>query len=144
MIKKIPQDTADFRYHNANPKGRRTGDCVLRAIATSTGKSWDEVLDGLVEIAHKHKVMVNDTPCYDRYLQSLGYSKMNQPRKTDNTKYTGHDFDEYLSGQGRLFGYDIVAHIGGHHIVAIVDGTIYDTWNSTGGSIGNYWIRKRK
>ena len=144
MIKKIPQDTENFRYHNANPKGRRTGDCVLRAISLSTGKTWDEVLDGLVEIAHKYKVMVNDTPCYDRYLQSLGYTKMNQPRKADNTKYTGDDFDEYLSDQGRLFGYDIVAHIGGHHIVAIVDGVIYDTWNSTGGSIGVYWIRRRK
>lgn len=143
MIRKIPQDTECFRYHNANPKGHRTGDCVYRAIATSTGKTWDEVLDGLVEIAHKYKYSVGCPECYGRYLESLGYSKMKQPRKPDNTKYTGHDFDEYLSDQGRLFGYDIVAHIGGHHIVAIVDGTVYDTWDSTDGSIGNYWIRKR-
>jgi hypothetical protein len=142
MIKKIPQDTECFRYYNANPKDRRTTDCVIRAISTSTGKSWDDVLDGLIEIAHKYKIMVDDTPCYDRYLVSLGYSKMKQPRKDDNTKYTGAEFCEYLK-KFRKGKYDVVAHIGGHHIVAIVDSKVVDTWDSTGGTIGNYWIRKR-
>lgn len=144
MIKKIPNDTEYFRYYNANPKDRRTGDCVLRAISLSTGKTWDEVLDGLVEIAHKYKVMVNDTPCYDRYLQSLGYTKMTQPRKKDNTKYTGEEFCRDYLGKFRLGEYDVVAHIGGHHIVAIVDCKVVDIWNSTYKTIGNYWIRRRE
>ena len=144
MIKKIPNDTPYFRYYNANPKDRRTADCVLRAIATSTGKSWDEVLDGLVEISHKYKVMVNDTPCYDRYLQSLGYSKMAQPRKGDNTKYTGEEFCRDYLGKFCLAEYDVVAHIGGNHIVAIVDRKVVDIWNSTYKTIGNYWIRRRE
>lgn len=144
MIKKIPNDTPYFRYYNANPKDRRTADCVLRAISLSTGKTWDEVLDGLVEIAHKYKVMVNDTPCYDRYLQSLGYTKMTQPRKKDNTKYTGEEFCRDYLGKFRLGEYDVVAHIGGNHIVAIVDCKVVDTWNSTYKTIGNYWIRRRE
>lgn len=143
MIKKIPNDTEYFRYYNANPKDRRTADCVLRAIVVSTGKTWDEVLDGLVEIAHKYKVMVNDTPCYDRYLQSLGYSKMKQPRKDDNTKYTGEEFCKYLIRNHLYEGYDIVAHIGGGHIVAIDRAQVVDIWNSTYKTIGNYWIRRR-
>ena len=137
MIKKIPQDTEFFRYPNANPKDRRTTDCVIRSISTSTGKTWDEVLDGLIEIAHKYKIMVDDTPCYDRYLQSLGYSKMTQPRKGDNTKYTGVEFCRDYLGKFRLGEYDIVAHIGGHHIVAIVDRKVVDTCNSTYKTIGN-------
>ena len=143
MIKNIPQNTEYFRYHNANPKDRRTGDCVLRAISLSTGKSWDEVLDDLVEIAHKYKIMVNDPSCYDRYLQSLGFTKMKQPRKADNTKYTGSEFCEYLK-RFRIGEYDVVAHIGGYHIIAIVDHKIVDIWNSTGKTIGNYWIRRRE
>lgn len=144
MIRKIPQDTECFRFHNANPKGHRAGDCVYRAIATSTGKTWDEVLDGLVEVAHKYKYPVDVPECYGRYLESLGYSKMKQPRKPDNTKYTGEDFCLDYLRKLRLGEYDIVAHIGGHHIVAIVDRKVVDTWNSTDGTIGNYWIRRKE
>lgn len=144
MIRKIPQDTEYFRFHNANPKGHRAGDCVYRAIATSTGKTWDEVLDGLVEVAHKYKYPVDVPECYGRYLESLGYSKMKQPRKPDNTKYTGEEFCKYLIRNRLYSGYDIVAHIGGHHIVAIDRAQVVDTWNSTDGTIGNYWIRRRQ
>lgn len=144
MIKKIPQDTEYFRYYNANPKDRRTGDCVFRAIALSTGKTWDEVLDDLTVYAHKYKVAPNDTAAYDKYLKDLGYTKMAQPRKKDNTKYTGEEFcRDYLS-KFRLGKYDVVAHIGGHHIVAIVDCQVVDIWNSSYKTIGNYWIRRRE
>lgn len=151
MIKKIPLDTRSFKFYNANPKDRRSGDCVLRAISTATDKSWDEVLDDLVKYAHKHKEMPDDPKCYSKYLEDLGFTKMKQPRKSDNTKYTGVDFCTYLS-TNYTHGERIVAHIGGHHIVAIVptyegDGIndrykILDIWNSTAGCIGNYWILK--
>lgn len=144
MIRKIPQDTAYFRYYNANPKDRRTADCVVRAIAVSSGKSWDKVLDGLVEVAHKYKIMVNDIPCFDRYLQSLGYTKMKQPRKPDNTKYTGEEFCRDYLGKFILGEYDVVANIGGHHTIAIVDRQVVDIWNSSYKTIGNYWIRRRE
>ena len=29
-----------FINYNANPKGRKTGDCVIRAIAFALNKSW--------------------------------------------------------------------------------------------------------
>lgn len=45
MIKKIPKNTASFTYFNANPKDKRSSDCVLRAISLASGKSWDEVLN---------------------------------------------------------------------------------------------------
>ena len=37
MIRKIPKETATFHFHNENPKGRRTGDCVIRAIGKASG-----------------------------------------------------------------------------------------------------------
>ncbi len=146
MIKKIPKDTTTFKYHNENPKDKRSGDCVLRAIATATGKTWDEVLDELVVFAHKYKEMPSDPKCYGKYLESLGFTKMQQPRKSYNTKYTGAEFCNLCSKVYKN-GEKIVAHIGGGHIVAIVPThendsyKVIDIWNSTGGSIGNYWIK---
>lgn len=151
MIKKIPKDTNSFKFHNANPKDKRSSDCVLRAIATATGNTWDKVLDDLIEFSHKYKEMPNDPKCYTKYLESLGFEKMKQPRKLDNTKYTGEEFCNYCSSQ-YTNGEKIVAHIGGHHTVAIMpthEGDeinaqykVFDIWNSTGKTVGNYWIKK--
>ena len=55
MIRKIPRETATFHFHNENPKGRRTGDCVIRAIARASGDSWDDTLTGLFKVALKMK-----------------------------------------------------------------------------------------
>lgn len=152
MIKRIPNETSTFHFYNANPKDKRTSDCVVRAIATATGKPWEEVLQGLTEFALKYKLMPNDDKCYGRYLESLGWRKEKQPRKDDNTKYTGSEFCELLDSEDceYILNYKssintVIAKIGGHHIVCIKlhDGEhkIYDTWDSTYGCIGNYWTK---
>ena len=35
----------------------------------------------------------------------------------------------------------IIANIGGHHIVAILDGKVHDIWDSTYKCIGNVWVK---
>ena len=155
MIKKIPKNTECFKFYNANPKDKRSSDCVVRAISCATGKDWDEVLDDLVVFAHKYKEMPNDVKCVGKYLEYLGFEKQKQPRQYDNTKYTGREYCNILNGiytnsvTGLVVSCDIVANIGGHHIVAIkLDSDnrykIYDTWDCTEKTIGNYWIRRRK
>lgn len=131
---KIVPDTDTFHFYNANPKNRRTTDCVVRAIATATGQTWDETLVGLTETALEHKQMVSDPACYGKYLESMGWTKNKQPRKPDGKKYTGKEFVKLFRGTA-------VANIGGGHVACIKDGKVWDTWNSTGGSIGNYWSK---
>lgn len=151
MRRKIPNDTATFTFYDANPKGKKTGDCVVRAISAVTDKPWDEVLDGLTAIAHKYKEMPNDRKCYSKYLESLGFTKCKQPRfymYSDDSycKYTGSEFCELLNDEG-IHGRKIFAHIGGHHVCAILENdfgeyTVHDTWDSTYYTIGNYWIKE--
>lgn len=137
-------DTSTFRNYNANPKNKVTSDCVIRALSTAMERPYNEVYEELFKFSLKCGLMLNDPKCYDKYLQEQGWRKHKQPRKTDNTKYTGVEWCKYLQD-----GYDyvigelkpMIAHIGGHHIVAIIDGKVYDTWNSTLGAIGNYWTK---
>ena len=138
-IKKL-NDTTTFHFFNANPKDRRTCDCVVRAISTATGIPWDEVLRGLTECAIKHSLMVNDNKLYEKYLADLGWKKMPAPRRADNTRYTGSEWCSHCK-KNNLPNVQI-AHIGGHHIVCIIDYKVWDIWNSTGGAIGNYWVRE--
>ena len=150
MKRKIPQNTVYYKYYDANPKQKKTGDCVIRALATAMNKSWDEVLTDLYKYALKYKQMLNDDTLYKKYLKDNGWIMLKQPRKIDNTKYTGVEFCQELQ-EGCCFNYDdvtvdgfsnIIAHIGGHHVVAIIDGRIHDTWNSSNGCIGNMWIKE--
>lgn len=136
-LRKIPEDTMTFHFHNENPKGQRAGDCVIRAIARATGISWDETYDALVAEGRKQKRMPNDKETYNAYLKRLGWVKMKQPRhwSSDNSKYTGKQFcREHPKG-------NVIMHIGGHHLSCIVDGRINDIWDCSDGCIGNYWVK---
>lgn len=141
-LKKIIKDTPYFKFHNANPKDRRTSDCVVRSISLATGISWEETLRNLTELAIKHSLMPSDPKLYSRYLSSLGWTKRPAPRKPDNRKYRGREWVEFCRKQNSiLYPATQIAHIGGNHIVCIKDFRIHDTWDSTNGSIGNFWIK---
>ena len=148
MAKKQPESNEYFMYHNPNPKGKNTSDCVIRAIAISEGKSWNDILIELCEIARRTGYMVNDRKCYEKYLTAHGYVKCKQPRKPDGKKYTGREFCDYvldLEQKGEITT-PVIAHIGSHHLTAFVHDIIcgvrcHDTWDTTSRCVGNYWYK---
>ena len=135
------QDTNTFVYYNANPKNRITGDCVIRALCVAMDESYETVYKEIFEFSLKNGYMLNDKKCYEKYLASKGWLKLPQPKKYDGTKYTGKEFCELVQEHPHSYPKRMIAHIGGHHVVAIGNGRIFDIWNSTSGCIGNYWIQ---
>lgn len=139
-------DTPTFHFYNANPKNRITGDCTFRAISTALNQSWEQTVMEMAELSCKTGYAINDKKGIERYLESKGWTKMPQPKKWDGTKYTGTEWCEGLFKREYFVGKSVVATIGGHHIVCIkeINGTykVWDTWNSTYGCIGNYWIKR--
>ena len=137
----IPTDTKYFHYFNANPKGKSTSDCVIRALCgVLPRKSYEQICKELLEVSLKYGYFVNDKKCYEKYLQLNGFEKMKQPKKQNGTKFTGKDFCAMVNEFSMYFPERIFAHIGGHHVVAIVGGRINDIWDSSNGCIGNYYI----
>ena len=136
-------ETKTFHYVNVNPKNRMTGDCVYRALTAATGRKWEEIVAACAAMAIKTGYSPGSKECYGRVLELLGFEKMKQPRKFDGTKFTGKQFCESLQKGDNDFvgGRYIVANIGGNHVCAIIDGKVWDIWNSTGGCIGNYWVK---
>ena len=140
-------DTRVFHYFNANPKNKITTDCVVRAISTATEIPYNQVVMEMAEMQCKTGYDDGSHQLIEKYLTSKGWKKHSQPRKWDNTKYTGSEFCKELmrydseidSGDHDM--HHIIANIGGHHIVAIISGRIYDTWNSSDGCIGNYYTK---
>lgn len=128
-------ETETFTYYNANPKNKLTTDCVVRAICTALNQSYEHTLRELMEVQIKTGYSFNDVKGFGKYLESKGFEKQKQPRKADNTKYTGKEFVKMFTGV-------CVANIGGNHTVCIKNGKVHDTWDSTDGCIGNYWIKQ--
>lgn len=133
-------DTKYFHYYNANPKNRITGDCAFRAISTALGQDYNKTVMEMAELMCKTGYAMNDSKGENKYMESKGWVRYKQPRKNDNTKYTGKEFCKMVQS-GIIKHKRILAHIGGHHVVAIVDGKVWDIWNSTDGTIGNYWVK---
>ena len=129
-------ETSTFHYYNANPKNRITGDCTFRAICTALEQSWEQTVMEMAEMSCRTGYAINDKKGIERYLEEKGWVKHKQPRKADNTKYTGKEFCE----KARAYE-NYIADIGGHHIVAIVGGKVYDIWDCTNKCIGNYWTK---
>ena len=130
-------ETRTFHYYNANPKNRITGDCWLRAVCTGLNEPYNEVLMEMVQVHLETGYEMSCDKAMGKYLASKGWIKHKQPRKADNTKYTGKEFCKLLADKNKRY----ICNIGGHHMVAIVNGKVNDIWDSTGGCIGNYWTK---
>lgn len=145
-------ETDSFKYYNANPKGKHTCDCVIRALSAGLDKEYSEVVMDLAKLQIQTGFDDGDIKLYGKYLENNGWIKHKQPRKDDNTKYTGKHWCRYLSINDKNGNIgSIIANIGGHHVVCIKptnsgDGfncryKVLDTWDSSDGCIGIYWTK---
>jgi hypothetical protein len=137
-------DTKTFHFYNANPKGKFTTDCTIRAICTALEIPYEQVIMEMAKMECETGYNRSSNEGINQYLESKGWKKNKQPRKLDNTKYTGEDLCEQIH-EGLHINNEplnrLIANIGGGHIVAIIDGKVWDTWDSTDGCIGNYWTK---
>ena len=111
-----------FIQDNYNPHNKLVDDCVVRAIATATGKDWNEVYLGLAIEGYIEKDMPNGNVIWGTYLLSHGFSKHYLP-DTCPLCYTVRQFAD-----DHLYGSYVVGD--GSHAVAVIDGNYIDTWDS--------------
>ena len=110
-----------YIHFNGNPCGKNIGDCVIRAISIVTGMSRHKVYAGLCLFGYPCTVWGNSNSIWGDFLQYLGF-KMHRIHK--NTRYTVADFaGEHPTGRYILGT--------GEHAVAVVDGDIIDSWDSS-------------
>lgn len=113
---------AEWLYYNPNPAGAKVGDCVIRAISAATRQDWDDVYTGLTFQGFALKDMPSSNYVWGEYLKSKGFRREIVPN-TCPACYTVADFaDEHPNGSYVLGT--------GIHAVAVIDGNIYDSWDS--------------
>lgn len=124
-----------FVYRNPNPMKNLVGDCVIRGISILTNKPWEYVYIEIVTQGYNMYDMPSSNEVWGEYLKSQGF-KRNIISNTCPECYSirqfckDHPYGKYLLATGT-------------HVVAVIDGDYYDTWNS-GDEVPIYYFSKEE
>lgn len=111
-----------YIYYNPNPENLLVGDCVVRAIAKLTDTDWETAYTGVVSQGYLMRDMPSSNPVWGAYLKRNGYKRHTLPDTCPDC-YTVNEFcRDYPKGRFLLAT--------GSHVVTVIDGNHYDTWDS--------------
>lgn len=123
-----------FIEYNYNPKKKRTGDCVIRAIALATNSSWEYIYRELTEYGIKKGLMLNDCKNWKAYLKRIGYELQKMPRRKDRTRYTLEEFCNEIAKEENIYIVKLA-----RHLTVVKNRAVIDTWDCSNRYVGNYW-----
>lgn len=120
--------------YNPNPTGRLVGDCSIRAVSAALGVSWEEAYKIVSRNAYAMGDMPSSDSVWGSVLRQNGFYRRAIPNSCPDC-YTVEDFA--LDNPNGVF----VLGCGGH-VVTVIDGNIYDSWDSSKEIPQYVWYRK--
>lgn len=125
---------AQWQYYNPSPTGRNVGDCAVRAVAKALDVDWETAYAKIAQNGYLMGDMPSSNSVWGAVLREHGFSRYAIPNECPDC-YTVEDFaDEnphglYVVGTGQ-------------HVVTVIDGTLYDSWDSRNEIPQYYWHKK--
>lgn len=111
-----------FIYYNPNPERRTTRDCVIRAISKLTGYDWERTYIGICLQGLLMHDMPDSNYVWSEYLLHHGFIRTPIPNTCPQCITVRTFCEDHPEGS-------YILAIDGH-VVAVVDGDYYDTWDS--------------
>lgn len=122
-----------YQYYNPNPERKVIDDCTVRAICRLFDKTWEESLLLLTSAALAEHNMPTTPEVWDHFFRSRGFRKRVIPN-TCPYCYTIQQFaEDHQNGSYALAS--------GNHVVAVINGIYYDSWDS-GDQVPVYYWQK--
>ena len=122
-----------IRY-NPNPTGRQVGDCAVRAVSKALGIDWETAYLMISDNAYQMGDMPSADSVWGAVLRQHGFYRTAIPNSCPDC-YTAEDFS--IDNPYGIF----VLGFGGH-CAAVIDGNIYDSWDSSNEIPVYVWYRK--
>lgn len=122
-----------YVFYNPNPKNKRVGDCSVRAISKAIGIDWSDAYIGLSAEGLALRDMPSANVVWGMFLKKYGFEEHMIssicPDCTSVKKFAkDHPKNIYVLATQ-------------NHVVAVVNGDYYDTWDS-GDEIVLYFYEK--
>ena len=124
-----------YHYFNPNPRNiKSVGDCTVRAVSKALDMSWDAAYVDLAVQGYLLSDMPSSNAVMSAYLRNNGFTK--------------HVIDDYCPDcytirefvMDHPYGTYILAT--GTHVVAAVDGSYFDSWDSGDEAIQYYYQKE--
>lgn len=106
-------------------------DCTVRALSKALGLTWDQAYVLLTAAGYELKRMPSSAAVWSYVLRLYGWRRRIMPDQCP-VCYSFADFAEDHP-RGRY----VLAS--GDHVAAIEDGTLWDSWDSSGEIVQLYW-----
>lgn len=124
-----------YAYFNENPAGRSVGDCAIRAASKALGQTWEETYVGLALEGFLRGDLPNADSVWGPYLQRHGFRRHFVPDDGLGAYTVANFAAENPSG---IF----VLSMPGKHVVTVVDGTVFDSWDSRNECPSYFWCKE--
>ncbi len=122
-----------YIYYQPNPCGRAVGDCSVRAISAAFNIDWEEAFDILASFAKSMCDMPASDQVWGAALRANGFRKAILPTYCPHC-YTMEDFCKDFPHGIYVVGF-------GGHVATVIDGDLYDSWDSSQEMPVYYWYK---
>lgn len=121
---------------NVNPKRKKTGDCVIRAIVQATCLPYEEVAKMMFDASMESGYAFASREAAEIVLMKLGFTKHKKPFKANRKTYSvGETYS--------LIAKDEIAVLNvANHFSCVKGDKLIDLWDCSRKSIYGYYTRK--
>ena len=120
-----------WEYYNPNPQYRRVGDCTVRAISKVLNQEWEDTYIWLCVYGFYNNDMPSSNHVWGSYLRDMGFVRYANQCDCVSVKCF---CEENPTGT-------YVLSLNGH-VVTVIDGVLYDTWDSSEETVLFYWKKE--
>ena len=122
--------------YNPNPAGRHVGDCSVRAISKALDVDWETAYNMICDAGFDMCDMPSNDSVWGAVLRKNGFYRTTISNRCPDC-YTAEDFCEDNPRGIFVLGF-------GGHVATVVDGDLYDSWNSSQEIPQFFWYRGDK
>lgn len=123
-----------FVEWNPNPVGRRVGDCAVRAISKALGVDWETAYVMIASNGFSMGDMPSSDSVWGATLRQHGFYRISIPDTCPDC-YSVTDFCNDNPKGTFVLGF-------GGHVATVVDGDLFDSWDSSSEIPQFVWYRK--
>lgn len=123
-----------YVYTNPNQTGRMVGDCAIRAVSIALNVDWETSYALIAKAGFLMGDMPSSNSVWGAVLRQHGFIRKSLSNTCPDC-YNAEDFCEDHPRGTFVLGF-------GNHVATVIDGNLYDAWDSSQEVPQYYWERK--